>query len=568
MRGPVVVVSVLAVAALVTMQWLGLFGGGDVAPPPGPATPGASSTNGRPAPANPTAPPAPLPAAIPGLVATRTVATPPVSKNLADAPTAFLRVLDHATKRPVAGAPIRTVQAGSEIAFTDELGLAALPLREPEQLAVVVPGYLLRLVPTRLGSTESEPQEVSLVRDDWSIVRRFAFTTADGPLPGDVFVRFRPHGAPPKSTSPTLPDDAVLKRAWNEHGMLAGRPVCADVPVQLGAWNAERVHRLTSDTDVRFLGPGEFTLEAATVAGAVARCEVRIDAMPRTNAPPIPVRLEPGAWASGTVLDTAAAAAPVADAKITIQDAEPLGLQATTLADGTFRIGPLQPGPVTLHVVHGDHELLALGPFAAPATNLRIQLRPLAGSTLRGRVRTRPHLRPIAGATVQFAPTHGTPLIAKTGDDGTFILPAKGNADGRLAVQAPGYLAWVELIAPGAPFQDYDLWPGTTSERLAGGLVALLEGVVVDGEGRPVADADVRWAPAAATRPPGVPGRRTLEGATLTLPLATRTGADGAFKLETDQFGPGRVHLSGDAANGVEVTAVAAQTRNDLRLRR
>lgn len=559
-RGLIVLFAIVLVA-IGAMHWAGLFAGGDLPQPaPSPEQPTAGSaaaTGTRTESANTLAP---------GIVATRAEATPPPNKNIADAPTAWLRVIDLGSEKAIPGAPIRTVLAGSEIGFSDEQGLAPIPLREPEQLAVVVEGYLMRLVPTRPGSTEQEPQVVRLVRDDWSIVRRFEWTTKDGASVGEVFVRFRPSGRPPKNAPPVPQNDAVLQRAWSEHCLLATRPVCADVPVQLGTFNADRVHRLGDSSSVRFVGPGEFTIEAATTTGLVARQDIRIDATPRTNAPSLRVQLEPGEWASGTVLDVGSGA-PIANAKITLQDGEPLGLLATTAKDGNFRFGPLLPGRLTLHVNHDDHEPLAFGPLQTPIVEARIMLQPLPATTLRGRVRARPQLQPLADATVQWVTPHGSPLVARTGADGTFVLRAKGSGDGRLAVQAVGYLGYAELVTPGAPFQDYDVWPSTTVERLAGGLSALLEGIVVDAEGRPAADVDVRWQPDAPTPPAMVPGRRVLEGALLDLPLTTRTGKDGAFRLETNQFGLGRITLT-EGTSGTEVTAIAGQTKNGIRLRR
>jgi hypothetical protein len=577
MRGPGVLwILVVVFAVVVTMFALGVFSAGDQwmtepvplnpssDPPPVAATPGTTSP-GNTTPQN-TKPGPPEPAPTAGLVATRALATPPVSKNLADAPTAFLRVIDHTTERPIAGAPVRTVAGGTEIAFTDDQGMAPVALREPEQLAVVVAGYLLRLVPTRLHTTEAEPQLVRLVRDEWSLVRRITFTSTEGTAVHEAFVRFRPTGAPSRAPSPVPADDPVLQRAWTEHGLLASRPVCADVPVQLGVWSETRVHRLANDTDVRFLAPGEFTIEAATTTGLVAQSQVRIDAKPRTGAPPLTLRFEAGGYASGTVIDVASGT-PVAGAAITLQGGEPLGLLATSAPDGTFRLGPLAPGRVSLNVSHDEHELLAFGPVQVPLTDARIMLKALSATALRGRVRTHPSLQPLAGATVQWVPPHGSPLITRTGADGTFVLRASGNLDGRLAVHMAGYLGYAELVSPGAPFQDYDLWPSTTAERLATGLSALLEGTVADAEGRPVADAEVRWQPVEPASRPVVAARRVLEGALLDLALATRTGPDGAFKLETNRFGAGRLSLAG-STTGLDVTAVAGQTKNGLRLQR
>jgi hypothetical protein len=62
-----------------------------------------------------------------------------------------------------------------------------------------------------------------------------------------------------------------------------------------------------------------------------------------------------------------------------------------------------------------------------------------------------------------------------------------------------------------------------------------------------------------------MPGRRVLEGAALELPLGARTGSDGAFRLETNAFGPGRLVLAG-STRGLDVTATAGQTTTGLRL--
>lgn len=567
MRGPAVFATLAAVIAVVlTLQWLGVFAGGELPAPPGqPDRPAPTESPGHPTPAPTQARDGTGPA---GLVATRAEGTSPTPPtNLADSPTAWLQVSDRGTGRAVVGAPIRRLQGGPEVAFTDERGLAAVALREPEQLAVVVDGYLLRLVPTRLGTTESEPQAVLMVRDEWSIVRRLQFTSPDGKAIAEAFVRFRPRAPGKGAPSPVPSTDAVAQRAWNEHMMLATRAVCADVPVQLGSFSEDRVHRLTSDTDVRFIAAGEFTIEAASTTGLVARVDMRIDAAPRTGAPPIRVPMGDGAFVVGSVVGLASGK-PIAGARLSLQGGEPLGLLATTASDGTFRFGPLVPDRVTLLVRHGDHEPLAFGPLVVPAHEARIALQPLPQTSLRGRVRTRPTLQPLAGATVSWTPPGSAPVTATTDADGQFTLRATGNQDARLAVQAPGHLAYAELVAPGAPFADYDVWPSVTSERLAHGLSALLEGIVVDAEGRPRTGVDVRWRPAQpAAALPGVPGRRVLEGGVLELPLGARTGDDGAFRIETNAFGAGRLVAADDpTGRGLAATATAGQTTNGLRL--
>ncbi|MBL9079230.1 MAG: carboxypeptidase regulatory-like domain-containing protein [Planctomycetes bacterium] len=504
----------------------------------------------------------------PGTVAAhldRRVAT---ATDLADAATACLRVVDHRTDRPVEGAAVRRVRDGAELAFTDEQGLAALPLRAFEQLAVVRSGHLLRLAPTRPGSTEADPQVVRLVTDTWSPRLPLAFRLPDGSRPAEVLVRFRAdqeRAAGPESPMPA--GDVVLQRAWTEHTMLAGQPVCRDVPVELGKFAPDRVHRCPADAELRFVVPGRYTLEAASVAGFAVRLTVEVPAT--GSAAPVTVELQPGATVAGVVRN--AAGAPLPAATVTLQGGDPLGLVATTAADGTFRLAPLAAGPLTLHVRHRDHEPQAVGPLQAPVLDVRAALQPLPATTLRGRVRLRPKLLPVADATVAWQPDGRTAAAVRTEADGTFVLRATGTTAARLAITVPGCLPYAELVEPGAPFADFDVWPGTTAMRLEAGLSGVLEGVVVDAAGTPVAGATVRWHPAATTRPEGLPGRRVLEGAVLELPLVAVSGPDGAFVLETSQLGAGRLALvdAGDAADAAVTAEVhPGDTIQGLRLRR
>lgn len=500
----------------------------------------------------------------PNLVATRTA--PPIlpAEKLADSPTACLFVVDRTTKQPLASAPIRRLQGGAEIAFTDERGFAPVALREPEQLAVVVDGYLLRLVPTRLGTSEAEPQQVMMVRDEWSLVRRCEFAAPDGSAVPEAFVRFRPRSPTRNAPSPVPAGDAIAQRAFQEHTMLASLPVCADAPVVLGSWAEDRVHRLANGAGVRFVAAGEYVLEVATTSGLVARHEVRIEPPPRTDASPIRIALRAGAFATGVVTNTNGA--PLAGAMLTLEGGEPLGLVATTTADGAFRFGPLVAEPVTLLVKHGDHEPKAFGPVPVPATDVRIALVPLPQTALRGRVRARPDLRPIAGATVVWMPRGAPTVSTTTAADGTFALRAPGANAERLAVQALGHVAYAELVDPGSAFADYDLWPADPQQRLAHGLSAMLEGIVVDAEGRPVAGCDVRWLPAHRPAPAALPGRRVLEGGVLELPLGGRSGEDGAFRIETNAFGPGRLARADGTGQTAEVTAIAGRASTGIRL--
>jgi hypothetical protein len=561
------VVSCLLVA-LVALLWAtggpaAWLSGSEVAPP-GATGSGAQTDASSPAgAARDAGPDAPLAR---GTVATRTEPLRANTEGLADAPSAWLQVVDHATMKPIAGAAVRRVQGGAEIGFTDERGLAGLPLADREQLAVVIDGYLLRLVPTRLGSTEAEPQQVLLVRDAWSQRRCFHFVDPDGKRVAEAFVRFRPR-EPSTARSPVPAGDALLQRAWTEHTMLAGMPVCDSVPVQLGSFAENRVHRLVDGAEVRFVCPGVFTLEVATPAGLVGSSELRIEGHAGAAGEAVRIQLVRGETVSGLVVN-AATSTPLAQAELTVQGGEPLGLVATTAADGAFAIGPLLPGRVTLNVRQGDCEPQAVGPFLAPVASVRIALQPLPQTSLRGRVRSRPELTPLAGATIVWSPGAGAPVTATSKADGTFVLPATGTAAAKLLVQAFGHQSYAELVEPGSPFAEYDLWPGTPAVRLEKGLSCMLQGVVIDAEGRPVANATVRWHPAQQIAAGGIPGRRVLEGGTLELPVVATTHIDGSFALETNQFGPGKLTLVGaeTAAGRIDVEATAGKTINGLRL--
>jgi hypothetical protein len=508
-------------------------------------------------------------------VATRALAGgAPSTEGLAEMPSACLLVVDRQSQTPIAGAALRRVQGGAEIAFTDDRGLASVPLKQPEQLAVVVDGYLLRMAPTRVGTSEEQPQRVLLVRDEWSILRRFEFVDREGHSVREAFVRFRPRMPEGKAVGTSIgppATDKVAERAWTEHTMLAGLPVCADVPVQLGVWSQDHVHRLQNGAEVRFSAPGEFLAEVATEAGLVGQATFRLDlAMAGRPAQTVRIDVKPGDFVSGTVVGLGTMQ-PVTGAQVSLQGSEPLGLVATTGSDGSFRLGPLAHGDVTLHVRHGDHEPLAWGPVASNGQKLRIQLQPLPSTTLRGQVRARSDHQPIAGAQLVWIPSGGASVTAATGPDGTFQIAVTGDAASRLAISAPGFVTYAELVQPGSPFAEYDLWSADPEVRLAKGITARLVGIVVDAQGRAQPGVAVRWIPDRETPVVGVLGRRVLEGGTLELPTIVATGPDGSFQLDTTQFGSGRLCLADagpSATGGASTAAVAGSIKDGLRLQR
>jgi hypothetical protein len=503
-----------------------------------------------------------------GVVATRSVPDRIHLEPLADQPTVCLRILDYRTQQPVFGAVVRSLQTGADLGFSDEQGLARVPLKKPAQLAVVLDQYLLRMVPAQLGSTEEEPQSVSLVPDQWSLTRRFAFVDSQGQPVDDVFVRLRPATNTPLVSIVMPADDAVVRRAWSEHTMLATRIVSRDVAVQLGKYSVDRVHRFEkSDARIRFVAPGDYFLEAASARGLVAYQELVV--MPGSEPPRERVVMRAGAYISGRVTDLSGA--PLATAEITVQGSDPLGLRATTASDGRFRIGPLGNLPVTLLARHGLHEPIAYGPIAvssgATAESVFIKLRALDRVLMRGRVRARPSLKPITAATVIWQVQGGAAISVQTDENGVFHLLTAGDSAANLMVQAPGYVTYRELVDPGAAFAEYDVWPADRATRVAAGITATLEGVVFASDGSPIESAPVRWIPASPTTSQGLPGRRVLSGASLSLPGVATTDSSGAFVLETNQFGLGKLILTSNVATSVSATAIAGQSKQGIELR-
>jgi hypothetical protein len=561
MRALLVIVLLFAVGTGVVLSW---GAGGDVPMPPGgtdvPDHGDDPVETGDPGPAFEVSRITQLPE---GVVATRTELVTIDPEGLADKATACLRVIDHISEKAISGAFVRSMHNGADIAFTDERGLASLPLADSAQMAIVFDGYLLRMAPVQLGSSETEPQTVRLVLDRWSLRRRFAFVDPGGKAVNEVFVRLKPTGKPPSARIPVPAGDAVLQRAWSEHTMLATRAASRDVVVQLGRYRADRVYQLTGRTPViRFAVPGEFELEASTTNGLVARVKVAV--IPGSEPPAQVIKMTAGASVSGRVANLAGSA--LAGAEISIQGGEPLGLRATTRADGVFKLGPLPSGRTTLLVRHGTHAPIAHGPVAAPSEDVLIKLTPLTRTPLRGRVRTRPGLAPLASATIIWQVAGGAAITAKTAADGTFELQAAGDIASKLIVQAPGHVRYSELVNPNAAFTDYDVWPADLATRVYDGTTASLEGVVVGTNGRPLANASVRWRSDNPVGVSGVPGRRVLEGAVLQLPAVATTDSSGAFVIETNQFGHGVISLVSDTTKSVEATAIAGQSKKGLEL--
>lgn len=502
----------------------------------------------------------------PNTVATRTQAPSLAQETLAAMPTAWVRVVDHSTASPVPGAAIRSLASGVDLAFTDEQGCAALPLSQPQQLAVVVEPYLLRLLPANLESTAAQPQEARLVRDRWSARVQFELRDASGKQVDGAYLLCEVLGASPQGFAPPA-GDAVATRAWSEHQMLARLPVFADVGVVETAGAHALAHELSARGALQFLAAGSYRVRVATVRGWVGASDFAIAAAGTQR---VRVALTQGVSLRGVVVGPDGA--PLQGASVRLADGDPLALEATTDAAGAFALSPLLEREVQLHVRHLDHEPLAFGPVATHRADLRVALRALPSETIRGMVCSRPVGTALADAVVLWALPSSKSVTTRTDGMGRFALVASGTQPGRLFVQAKDHIAYAELVAPGASFARYELLPALPAVRVARGMTAMLCGTVLDRQGAPVPGVPVRWVADVATPPAEVPtGRRSLEGATLSLPGLTTTSLDGSFVLETCAFGSGRVCLLDDVAQagrGLRAEAMAGQTKNGLTLRR
>lgn len=491
-----------------------------------------------------------------GVAATRTEVVEIDPGELSEEPTVFLRVVDSVDERPIAGAAVRRLASGADLAVTGDDGMALVPLATAAQLAVAREGYLLRMVPVRPGTDPDNPRVVMMVADDLSCLRRFEFVDeSDEPL-GDVFVQMRvaPNSQPIDNTR-GLKLSAIHQRAWAEHRMMAAREVARDLHVNAGSID-EHVYQSTGGAlAVSFIVSASYELQAATTSGLVATSTFTVARGPE---PPVQVvRMVPGGSLSGFVADTSGQ--PIEGASVRLQGGDPLGLVARTRADGAFELGPLPRGLRTLLVRHDLHRPVAVEGVSAPYEGQQIRMEPLPRLPLRGRVRARPGLEPIAGANVVWQIAGGGSVTTQTGEDGIFEMRTAGDIAARMVVQAADYVTYAEMVDPGAPFADYDLLPAAPALRVELGLTATLEGVAFGSDGLPLANASIRWRPTNFRGDPGLPGRRVLEGAKLELPDVITTDSVGAFVLETTRFGGGRLTLGDSRQLSLKLRAVAGQ---------
>ena len=494
-----------------------------------------------------------------------------VPVDLADRATAFLEVVDLDTAVPIEGAAVYRFQREEpEVAlgYTDANGIVALPLREPGQMLVAREGYLMRLSPTQLGSTESRPQKVQLVPDSFSRRCRFRFVLPDGQTPEQVRGRFAParDEAGKEQIRPLVIRDRseIVRRAWSEHATVAAVHPLEDLHLQAGQHNAEVVHVLSGADEVLFVQPGIYDYEFATVSGFVARGQLDTERLGVTD---FVVALQPGLAVSGAVYDEDGTA-PIAGAMVLIAGGDPLQLRATTDVSGAFQIGPLAGGDYRLDIYHRDYEQLQCGPYRAGPGEATIRLTKLPAVAIRGRVLGLPDRQPVAGATASTPDTLGQPLSVSSDLEGFFTLSVGGRESRKVTVGAPGYLAHVEMLEPGSAITEIELWPLATETRVSKGLTALLSGIVVDRFGAPVAGKQVQFVPDRPAPGPSIGSRRILQGGSASLPTRATTSVEGGFALETLQAGKGMlVVVDGrEVAAGVPVVVELGRVVGGIRI--
>ncbi len=174
-----------------------------------------------------------------------------------------------------------------------------------------------------------------------------------------------------------------------------------------------------------------------------------------------------------------------------------------TDAAGTFRITGVPGGIYEVRASRGTtvaepREGIHLG----PGQRMQLHFRLAPGATLRGAVVRAEDDSPIAGAEVLVGEDAlaFTPAAVRTGEDGTFAVSGLRPVPHRVSIHAEGY---VSVVAEARE-------PGGDPARFALRRSAILAGVVVDEQDRPVAGAQVE---AVGTAESG--GELTLSGAEL-----------------------------------------------------
>ncbi|MFG0318357.1 MAG: carboxypeptidase-like regulatory domain-containing protein, partial [Planctomycetota bacterium JB042] len=192
----------------------------------------------------------------------------------------------------------------------------------------------------------------------------------------------------------------------------------------------------TSDGEGRFrfsgVAPGAYSVGAGTRGPIPA---VAVDVPERTSRVDVTIPV-PDLFVDGIVLGPDGP--PEGDLRISATTA---GIEPATSAvpgdDGTFRLGPLWPGTVTLTVIPEDDSLLAPASLTVEAGAQGVVVRLGRAAVVRGTVRDEATRLPIAGTLLVrlgFAPDWSS--AAMVGDDGTFVVDGLPAGEVRLAAAA------------------------------------------------------------------------------------------------------------------------------------
>lgn len=190
----------------------------------------------------------------------------------------------------------------------------------------------------------------------------------------------------------------------------------------------------------------------------------------RAGGEPLEIRLEPGVFVEGRVLD--AADLPVRaslDAAMRWAGTDVLRGFRSASADerGAFRVGPLPSGPCTLHIAaFGGRGWTGTVETVAPAT--AVVLRATRARTLSGRVDGAAR-----GAVVRWEPRVGNPPVQGAVEaDGSFSISGVGDGVGLLVAEdeTTGRVASLEGVLDGSEPVRLVLAPGASIEGRVDGV--------------------------------------------------------------------------------------------------
>ncbi len=494
-----------------------------------------------------------------------------------------VRVVDAGDGRPIAGARAFDLQARTECAVAGADGVMRVPAGVGGRVAFAADGYLAKLPDPsdEDGVALAEPApadqvvDLELRRDTFTLPCSFRFADDKGtPLAEAVRFTIRCRDEPPPMgmsfptgrLAPGTKVEREVAEAWQRH-VVVQQIMNGGSSLHMGMQSHGSVFAPTSsETSVRFIAAGTYLLEAVALGSASAGSREFHVALGDEG--PIEVRLRPGRFAHGVVVD-ARDGQPIAGAQVRLTQpiASPSGMVETS-TDGTFRLGPVTAAEALLNVHSRRHLDLEATVAVGEASQLRMT--PRETRTVRGVVRQRPALQPIAGVEVVIRSGHEVDVTTKTAADGTFSLQTMAETP-EMVVRAPGYLPWLERIDEPQDNYACDLYLADAEARMRAGLTTLIEGRVLGSDGKALVGVPVQLFTDEVIVPEGIAGRGILEGHILPLRPMAITGANGEFSLEWHRPGPVRlVAIDGIASSddGTPVSLVLGQHLRDIVLRR